>query len=245
MNGLSRVAGLCRAFARLRQSVAVVLLLTSGCVPTLMLMDQNAYQTGKVLDKGKVRASANTIVYLPLRGALDYGLGRGWQLGGGFGCQFDWGWSGQINLTRRLYSSRHLFGSALCEVELAGGVAPQPPLVRATMAVAGSYYLVDWFGVYLPLRLSMVLAPEAVFPYLKAEYDTTNHQYLYETWYRHFNGLHNIVVTPGIGLSVEKGRFFARYALNLPVCGPYVETDSVTMGIEVWGYLGFQVGVEF
>ncbi|MCX6843512.1 MAG: hypothetical protein NTX53_14660 [candidate division WOR-3 bacterium] len=59
-----------RLVARLaRLTVSVALLFVGGC--PLFVMDQNAYETGKVLQTGKVRLSASTFAYAPMRASVD------------------------------------------------------------------------------------------------------------------------------------------------------------------------------
>ena len=67
---------------------AAALLFVGGCA--LMIMDQNAYQTGKVLGPGAVRLSAATLMEAPDRASIDVGLGRGWEVGAGFGATLTW-----------------------------------------------------------------------------------------------------------------------------------------------------------
>jgi len=71
-----------RVVARLaRLTVSVALLFVGGC--PLYIIDQNAYQTGKVLGPGSVRLAASTLVYYPDHASVDVGLGRGREVGPG------------------------------------------------------------------------------------------------------------------------------------------------------------------
>ena len=227
--------------ARLSRLAALVFLLIGGC--PLQVMDQNAFQTGRVLERGEVLLSGSTIGYYPTRVSADVGLGGGWEVGAGYGYLFNWGWSGDASVIRSLYSSRQLSSSVLFQAELAEGAGRMPLLGRLTTAAAASYWPVDGVGIYLPLRLSMLFAPPATFPYQKRVRDDSTHEIHYETWERTFDGLHDLVFTPGIGIACEYKRFYSRLALNFPVVGPQVELDSVTAGFELLPYLGFRVGV--
>ena len=153
-----------RLVARLaRITVSVALLFVGGC--PLMVIDQNAYQTGKVLGPGSVRLAASTLMYYPDHASIDVGLGRGWEVGAGFGRTLTWDWNADLGVTRCLYSSRQLFSSALLQAEFAKGSGVLPPLVRVTTAAALSYWPSEQFGIYAPLRLSMLFAEPATFRY--------------------------------------------------------------------------------
>jgi hypothetical protein len=222
-----------------RLTVSVALLFVGGC--PLFVIDQNAYQTGKVLGPGDVRVSAATLVYFPTHASLDVGLGRGWEVGAGFGQMFAWDWSGDLSVTRSLYSSRHLYSSVLLQAELAKGGGLLKPLGRVTTAAALSYWPSEGFGFYIPLRLSMLFTSPATFPYMRRVW--TDSGSVYVPGERVFSGLHDPVLTTGLGLAYEYKRFYSRLAINLPVIGPEVEEDSVTTGFFLFGYAGFQVGV--
>jgi len=226
---LARLAGTC------------ALLVVGGC--PLFVIDQNAYQTGKVLGPGEVRLSAATLTNYPTHASVDVGLGRGWEAGAGFGQMFAWDWCGDLSVTRSLYSSRHLFSSALFQAELAKGSGRLSRLGRVTTAAALSYWPNERFGIYAPLRLSMLFTSPATFPYTERVWNDSLGEYVHVSGVRVFHGLHDPVFTAGFGLAYESGRFYSRLAVNLPVIGPHVEQDSVTKGLELWPYMGFQVGV--
>ena len=60
---------------------------------------------------------------------------------------------------------------------------------------------------------------------------------------RVFHGLHDPALTTGLGLAYEHDRVYWRLAFNFPALGPNVEEDSVTKGIALIPYAGFQFGV--
>ena len=155
----------------------------------------------------------------------------------------DWGWSGDLSVTRSLYSSRHLFSSALFQAELARGFDRVPPLGRVTGAAALSYWPWQGFGLYVPLRLSMLFASPATFPYTREVWSDSLGGYVHVPAERVFQGLHDPVFTAGFGFAGEYKRFYSRFALTFPVIGPEVERDSVNEGFELWPYVGFQIGV--
>jgi hypothetical protein len=232
----------CRLGARLaRLTVSVALLFVGGC--PLIVTDHNAFQTGKVLRPGSVRLSAATHLYYPTRAAVDVGLGRGWEAGAGFGQMAVWGWSGDLSLTRSIYSSRRLHSSVLLQAELARGEGRQPPLRRVTSAAALSYWPSEGFGLYMPLRLSMLFASPATFPYTRRVWNDSLGGYVRVPAERVFNGLHDPVFTAGLGLANEYKRFYSRLAITFPVIGPHVEEDSVAKGFELWPYMGLQFGL--
>ncbi len=226
---LIRLAGTC------------ALLFVGGC--PLSVIDQNAYQTGKVLGPGDVRVSAATLVYFPTHTSVDVGLGRGWEVGAGFGQMFAWDWAGDLSVTRSLYSSRHLFSSVLLQAELAKGSGRLSPLSRVTTGAALSYWPNERFGFYAPLRLSMLFTSPATFPYTERVWNDSLGEFVHVSGVRIFHGLHDPVVTAGFGLAYEFGRLYSRLAVNLPVIGPEVEQDGVTKGIEFVPYIGLQVGL--
>jgi len=242
--GVKRPSPLCSGrlvprLARLAGSVA--LLLVGGC--PLFVIDQNAYQTGKVLGPGDVRVSTATLVYFPTHASLDVGLGRGWEVGTGFGQMFAWDWSGDLSVTRSLYSSRHLFSSVLLQAELAKGGGLLKPLGRVTTAAALSYWPNERFVFYMPLRLSMLFTSPATFPYTEHVWNDSLGEFVDVSGERVFRGLRDPIFTVGFGLAYEVGRFYSRLAVNSPIIGPSVEQDSVTKGIEFVPYMGLQVGV--
>jgi hypothetical protein len=155
----------------------------------------------------------------------------------------NWGWSGDLSLTGSLYSSRRLYSSVLLQAELARGEGRQPPLGRVTTAAALSYWPEERFGFYVPLRLSMLFASPATFPYTRRIWNDSLGEYAYVPGERVFHGLHDPVLTAGFGFANEYKRFYSRLALTFPVIGPYVERDSVNEGFELWPYIGFQLGV--
>jgi len=229
-----------RLVARLaRITVTVALLFVGGC--PLFVIDQNAYQTGKVLGTGDVRVSTATLVYIPTHASVDVGLGRGWEVGAGFGQMFAWDWCGDLSVTRSLYSSQHLCSSVLLQAELAKGGGLLKPLGRVTTAAALSYWPSEGFGFYMPLRLSMLFTSPVTFPYMRRVW--TDSGVVYVPGERTFRGLHDPVLMTGLGLAYEYKRFYSRLAINLPVLGPQVVEDSVTKGFFLFGYAGFQVGV--
>jgi len=231
-----------RLVARLaRITVSVALLFVGGC--PLYVIDQNAYQTGKVLGPGSVRLAASTLVYYPDHASIDVGLGRGWEVGAGFGRTLTWDWNADLGVTRSLYSSRNLFSSALLQAEFAKGSGLLSPLVRVTTAAALSYWPNERFGFYAPLRLSMLFTQPATFPYTERVWNDSLGEYVRVKRERVFHGLHDPVVTAGFGLAHEYKRFYSRLAVNFPAFGPEVRQDSVTEGVEFVPYLGFQVGV--
>lgn len=224
-----------------RLTVSVALLFVGGC--PLLIIDQNAYQTGKVLGPGSVRLAASSILYYPDHASVDVGLGRGWEVGAGFGRTFTWDWNADLGVTRSLYSSRQFFSSALLQAEFARGSGLLPPLVRVTTAAALSYWPNEQFGIYAPLRLSMLFAEPATFPYTQWVWNDSLGERVRVKGERVFHGLHDPALTAGFGLAYENERFQSRLALNFPVFGPNVKEDSVTQGVELLPYLGFQVGV--
>ncbi|MCX6843372.1 MAG: hypothetical protein NTX53_13945 [candidate division WOR-3 bacterium] len=225
-----------------RLIVSVALLFVGGC--PLFVMDQNAYQTGKVLQTGKVRLSASTFSYFPMRASVDVGLGRRWEVGAGFGRTVSsWDWSGDLSVTRSIYSSRRLFSSVLLQAELARGGGLLKPLGRVTTAAALSYWPEEGFGIYMPLRLSMLFASPATFPYRREVWNDSLGEYVHVPAERVFHGLHDPVLTAGFGLANEYKRFYSRLAITFPVIGPHVERDSVNAGFELWPYVGFQLGL--
>jgi len=218
-----------------------VLLFVGGC--PLFIIDQNAYQTGKVLEPGALRLSASMLTDIPTHASFDVGLGRGWEAGAGFGQMFAWDWAGDVSVTRSLYASRHVYSSVLLQAELARGGGLLSPLGRVTTGAALSYWPIERFGFYAPLRLSMLFTQPATFPYTERVWNDSLGEYVHVTGQRVFRGLHDPVVTAGFGLAYEYQRFYARLAVNFPVIGPEVKQDSVTKGLEFVPYTGFQVGV--
>jgi len=209
----------------------------------LLVIDQNAYQTGKVLGPGATRLSASTLFYYPIHASVDVGLGRGWEVGAGFGQMFAWDWCGDLSVTRSLYSNRHLFSSAQLQAELARGGGRLGPLGRVTTAVALSYWFNEEFGIYAPLRLSMLFTSPATFPYTRRVWNDSIGEYIRIPGERAFNGLHDPALTTGLGFAYEQGRFYSRLAVIVPALGPNVEEDSVTKGLMLIPYAGFQFGV--
>jgi hypothetical protein len=231
-----------RLFAWLtRLTVSVALLFVGGC--PLIVTDHNAFQTGKVLRPGAVRLSATTHLYYPTRAAVDVGLGRGWEVGAGFGQMFAWDWSGDLSVTRSLYSSRRLYSSVLLQAELARGGGRLSPLGRVTTAAALSYWPSEGFGFYMPLRLSMLFTSPATFPYTRRVWNDSLGEYVRVPGERAFHGLHDPAFTAGLGIANEYKRFYSRLAITFPVIGPHVEEDSVTKAFYLFPYAGFQVGV--
>lgn len=230
-----------RLVARLaRLTVSVALLFVGGC--PLIVTDHNAFQTGKVLHTGEVGLCATTFNLYPMRASVDVGLGRRWEAGAGFGRTVSsWGWSGDLSVTRSLYSSRYLYSSVLLQAELARGEGLLKPLGRVTTAAALSYWPSERFGFYMPLRLSMLFTSPVTFPYMRRVW--TDSGTVYVPGERVFHGLHDPVLTTGLGLAYEYKRFFSRLAVTYPVTGPEVVEDSVSTGFFLFPYAGFQVGV--
>jgi hypothetical protein len=224
-----------------RLTAACALLFVGGCM--LLIIDQNAYQTGKVLGPGATRLSATTLFYYPTHASVDVGLGRGWEVGAGFGQMFAWDWCGDLSVTRSLYSNRHLFSSAQLQAELARGSGRLGPLGRVTTAAALSYWFSEEFGIYAPLRLSMLFTSPATFPYTRKVWNDSIGEYIRIPGERVFHGLHDPALTTGLGLAYEHDRVYWRLAFNFPALGPNVEEDSVTKGIALIPYAGFQFGV--
>lgn len=225
-----------------RLSGAAILLFVGGCIWTLS--DHNAFQTGKVLAPGAVRLSATTVLLnYPLHASADVGLGRGWEAGAGFGQMLDWGWSGDLSLTRSLYSSRYVYSSVQLQGELANGSGGQPHLGRVTAAAALSYWPSESFGFYMPLRLSMLFAPSVTRPYHGGIHGVGLGDNIAASGVQTFRALHNPVFTPGLGLAYERGRFYSRFAVTIPVAGLDAEEDSTTIGFWLAPYAGFQFGV--
>jgi hypothetical protein len=237
---LSPGSGL-RAARLARIAVTVALLFVGGC--PLFVIDQNAYQTGKVLGPGTTRLSASMLCYYPTHASVDVGLGRGWEVGAGFGQMSAWDWSGDLSVTRSVYSSQHLFSSVLLQAELARGGGRLKPLGRVTTAAAVSYWPSEEFGIYAPLRLSMLFTSHATFPYTKRVWNDSLNNYVRISGERFFRGLHDPVLTTGLGLAYEHDRVYWRLAFNFPLVGPEVKEDSVTKGFYLFPYMGFQVGV--
>ena len=210
-----------------------------------MIIDQNAYQTGKVLGPGSVRVAASSLMYYPDHASVDVGLGRGWEVGAGFGGTLTWDWIADLGVTRSLYSSQRISSSALLQAEYARRTGLVPPLVRVTTAAALSYW--PWpseqFGIYAPLRLSMLFAEPATFPYNERVWNDSLGEHVLVPRERFFRGLHDPVLTAGLGFAGEYKRFYGRLAFSFPVFGPAVMQDSVTKGVELWPYAGFQIGV--
>ncbi|MEI8191974.1 MAG: hypothetical protein WCI75_19865 [candidate division NC10 bacterium] len=231
-----------RLVARPARLVGLVALLLIGGCP-LQVMDPNAFQTGRVLKRGEGRLSGSTVAYAPARASVDVGLGRGWEAGAGYGYLVAWGRSGDLSVTRSLYSSRRLFSSVLLQAELARGFDSVPPLGRVTGAAALSYWPWEGVGLYVPLRLSMLFASPATFPYSRSVWNDSLGRYVHVQGERVFHGLHDPVFTAGFGFASEYKRFYSRLALTFPVIGPHIERDSVNEGFELLPYLGFQLGV--
>jgi hypothetical protein len=235
--------------ARIRRAVrhlswlagTCLLLFVGGC--PLYVIDQNAYQTGKVLGPGSVRLAASTLVYYPDHASIDVGVGRGWEVGAGFGRTLTWDWNADLGVTRSLYSNRNLFSSALLQAEFAKGSGVLSPLVRVTTGAAMSYWPNERFGFYVPLRLSMLFTQPATFPYTERVWNDSLGEYVHVNGERAFAGLHDPVLTAGFGLAYENKWFSSRLAVNLPVFEPEIKQDSVTKGVEFVPYIGFQVGV--
>jgi hypothetical protein len=238
-----------RPLLRSGHVVALLARLTATCTPLfvggcpLLVIDQNAYQTGKVLEPGSVRLAASSILYYPDRASVDVGLGQGWEVGAGLGRTLTWDWNADLGVTRSLYSNRQFFSSTMLQAEYARGSGRLPPLVRVTTAAATSYWFSEVFGIYAPLRLSMLFAEPATFPYTQRVWNDSLGEYIRVPGERVFHGLHQPALTAGLGLAYENGRFQSRLAFNLPVFGPEVTEDSVSKGVDLIPYLGFQVGV--
>jgi len=220
-------------------------LLLASC-HTYFLWDHNAFQTGKVMNAGECRASVRTHEKVPTQGVVGLGLGRNWEIGGYCGDEPDFGWCGGLRVARSLYASPHLFSSAMLQTELAfrNKYGFELNLARITAGVAGSYYPAKWFGIYAPLRLSAVYSPEDWFRYpVRVWEDSIRERYHIEHRYRHFHGLKDIIVTPGIGLSFENKQGYVRLAYNRPLIAPNVSEDSVTWGFHAVPYMGIEAGV--
>jgi|GEM_PF-2227776 len=234
-----RPGGLVAQLARL---VGLVSLLLAGGCPW-MVADHNAFQTGKLLRLGAVRLSAATFLYYPTRASVDVGLGRGWEAGAGFGRIAFWGWSGDLSVTRSLYSSQRVFSSVLLQAELAKDEGSKPPLGRVTTAAALSYWPCEWVGFYAPLRLSMLFASPVTFPSTREVWNDSLGKRVYVPGEATFHGLHDPALTAGLGFANEYKRFYSRLAITFPIIGPGVGGDSATVGFALVPYMGLQVGV--
>jgi hypothetical protein len=215
---------------------AAVLLsaLFGGC--TIWLTDQEAFQTGKVLERGQIQATARSYEYHPIPyGSLSCGLGRGLELGiaGGKDALVP-AWNGLFSATQNVYSSRNLFGSASLSLE--GFARPDTfrySGARVSATGAPGYYPWSWLGVYAPVKLSYIYGRPDSFAGTRRGEPVT----------RHFPGVSGLALVPGVGLSFESRYVFGRIAYNCPLFGPSVTGDSLTTGFVLVPYLGAQVGV--
>jgi len=231
-----------RLAARLSRSLGLVALLLVGGCP-LFVLDHNAFQTGKVLDPKTVRVSTTTLAHAPFRGSVDVGLGRGWEAGAGFGRMLDWGWSGDVSVTRSLYSEEHLFSSALLQAELAKRDDGYPLLGRVTAAAAAGFWPTEWLGIFVPIRLSMLLASPVTFRDSGYGWNDSLGEYVYGQRERIFSGLKDPVLTAGLGIAAEYKWVSSRFAFTVPLVRPNVRHDDVHMDFQVFPYLGIQLGV--
>jgi hypothetical protein len=231
-----------RLAARLSRSFGLVALLLVGGCP-LFVVDHNAFQTGKVLDPRTVRVSTTTFAYAPFRGSFDVGLGRGWEAGVGFGRMIDWGWSGDVSVTRSLYSEEHLFSSALLQAELAKRDDGYPLLGRVTAATAAGFWPTEWLGVFVPIRLSMLLASPVTFRDSGYVWNDSLGEYVYGQRERIFSELKDPVLTAGLGIAAEYKWFSSRFAFTVPLIKPNMSGDDTKLGFDVLPYLGCQIGV--
>ena len=115
----------------------------------------------------------------------------------------DWGWSGDLSLTRSLYSSRYIFSSLQLQAELADGYGGQPDLGRVTAGAALSYWPTEHFGLYMPLRLSMLFAPSVTRPYEGEIHGVSLTENGPASGVQTFHALHDPAVTAGLGLAYE------------------------------------------
>lgn len=207
--------------------------LFGGC--TIYLTDQEAFQTGKVLERGEVQATARSYSYIPVPyGSLSCGLGNGFELEIAGGRDFPEPLSGLLSVKQSVYSSRNLFGSASLSLE---GFARSDTFrysgARVSATGALGYYPWSWLGVYAPVKFSYILwRPDFFAGTWKGERVT-----------RRFPGVEGLALVPGLGLSFESQYVFARLAYNSPLFGPTVKGDSLTYGFALIPYLGAQVGV--
>jgi hypothetical protein len=221
-------------------ATAVVCVLFSGC--NIWLVDQEAFQTGKVLERGQVQATVHSFVfdeyYLLPYGSSSCGIGHGLELGiaGGKDCLVP-AWNGLFSATQSVYSSRHLFGSASLSLE---GFAREDTFrfsgARVSATGALGYYPWSWLGIYVPLKLSYIYGRPDSFAGSRGDEPVT--------W--HFPGVKGLAFLPGLGLSFESRYVFARFAVNSPSFGPEVHrasSDSLTTTFSLFPYLGAQVGV--
>jgi hypothetical protein len=209
-------------------AAALVCALFGGCI---MLTDQEAFQTGKVLERGQVQATARSYEYYPTSyGSLTCGVGKGLELEIAGGKDFPEPWSALLSVTKSVYSSRNLFGSAALSLE---GFARSDTFrysgARASATGALGYYPWSWLGAYVPVKLSYILwQPDS---------------YAVQGTIRHFPGVSGLALVPGVGLSFESRYVFVRLAYNYPLFGPHVNDDTLTYGFSLIPYLGAQVGV--
>jgi hypothetical protein len=205
----------------------------SGC--TIWLTDQEAFQTGKVLERGQVQATARSFCQYPMQyGSLSCGVGNGLELAIAGGRDFPMPLSGLVSATQSVYSGDDLSGSVSLSLE---GFARADTFrysgTRVSGAFALGYYPWSWLGVYAPVKLSYVRLPPDLFA---------------GTWWgkrvtRRFPGVDGLALVPGLGISFESQYVFARLGYNFPLFGPTVKSDSLTYGFDLIPYFGAQVGV--
>jgi len=215
--------------------VAAALLSTlfGGC--TILLIDQEAFQTGKVLERGQVQATGLSYYYLPMPyGSLACGLGNGLELGIAGGMDFPELLSASLSAKQSVYSNRNLFSSASLSLE-AFSRSDTFRYSGARVSATGTlgYYPWSWLGVYAPMKLSYIYWRPDFFAGIRRGERVT----------RRFPGVSGAAFVPGIGLSFESRYIFGRVAYNCPLFGPAVVGDSLTYGFDLVPYLGAQVGV--
>jgi len=215
--------GMCcarRSVIRLWLVCAVVLLLCVGC--GTWLCDTDLATTGRPLEEGQTEVNASSFFVLPWTLGASRGLGHGWEVRGrlGFAGSYvltthmeavptvDPLYGFSLGATKSLHDRTPLHLSAVGEIAgftsfySSGQKAVHG--VRTTAGLALAYYPSENFGVYLPVKLNVMLG---------------NRQ------------MRQLNLFPGLGLSFEKGRSVVRPALScgIPLIMRYASYKDMIM----------------
>ena len=171
-------------------SCTLLLMFSTRCAWQAKMFYPNAFQTGKVLDKGETQSS----IHLPMNLGIAHGFSKsGFELSGIGGFSgLNTGGIG-FAVSKAITRGDLFFTSGTADAELFFNTGYNFAGMRFTGTYAIGYYPKDWFGIYVPLKVG----------YLFYDLDGAKG-----------NGVSFI---PGLGISFEGKKIIFRVGGNVPL----------------------------